>query len=383
EKKKIEMELPSSLKPFFLLLFVSCLLNVSTIISQSLKQEDVLFGGKFQALYVIGDSLVDSGNNNYLPTKVKSNFAPYGSDFEGGKPTGRFSNGKTIADYIAIYYGLPLAPAYMGLSEGQKNNISTGINYASASCGVFPATGKQLGECLSMDVQVNYFKETIDKNLKKRFKTKPELSKHLAKSLFMIAIGINDYVFLYNKTIDPNEFADKLLHEYMTQIQVHSTEDFDFCVQRLQRLGARKFFINNLKPLGCYPNTLARNVPSGSCNEGANLLISIFNTKLRKALAHFKEKLAYTSFLYSDYFKFMLGLRGPSSNQASSNLMDTTSPCCPSVYDGGQYTSCTPDSIACKVPDSHIFFDPFHPTQMANFMYAIGCFQERRVCKVV
>lgn len=54
----------------------------------------------------------------------------------------------------------------------------------------------------------------------------------------MIAIGINDYVFLYNKTIDPNEFADKLLHEYMTQIQ------------RLQRLGARKFFINNLKPLG-------------------------------------------------------------------------------------------------------------------------------------
>ena len=164
---------------------------------------------------------------------------------------------------------------------------------------------------------------------------------------------------------------------------MHSTEDFDFCVQRLQRLGARKFFINNLKPLGCYPNTLARNVPSGSCNEGANLLISIFNTKLRKALAHFKEKLAYTSFLYSDYFKFMLGLRGPSSNQASSNLMDSTSPCCPSVYDGGQYTSCTPDSIACKVPDSHIFFDPFHPTQMANFMYAIGCFQERRVCKVV
>ena len=139
----------------------------------------------------------------------------------------------------------------MGLSEEQKNNISTGINYASASCGVFPATGKQLvsfnilqndlrllevsekksndfylfpsmnkGECLSMDVQVNYFKETIDKNLKKRFKTKQELSKHLAKSLFMIAIGINDYVFLYNKTIDPNEFADKLLHEYMTQIQV-------------------------------------------------------------------------------------------------------------------------------------------------------------------
>lgn len=94
------MELPSSPKPCLLWLFVFCLLNVSAIVSQPLKQEAVLFGGKFQALYVIGDSLVDSGNNNYLSTKIKANFAPYGSDFEGGKPTGRFSNGKTIADYI-------------------------------------------------------------------------------------------------------------------------------------------------------------------------------------------------------------------------------------------------------------------------------------------
>ena len=357
--------------PGLLWLLVFCLLNVSTIISQPLKQEAVLFGGKFQALYVIGDSLVDSGNNNNLTTKIKSNFAPYGSDFEGGKPTGRFSNGKTIADYIAIYYGLPLAPAYMGLSEEQKNNISTGFNYASASCGVFNDTGKRLGHCLSLTAQVDLFKETVDNNLKKRFKTKSELSKHLAESLFMTAIGINDYVFYFNKTTDPNEFANKLLHDYLIQIQ------------RLQRLGARKFFINNLKPLGCYPNIIATTVPRGSCNDGLNLAISIFNTKLRKGLSHLKEKLSNTSFLYSDYFNFMLGLRGPSSNQSSSNLMDSTSPCCPSVYDGALFTTCTPTSIACKVPDSHIFFDPFHPTQLANFMYAIQCFQERKVCQVV
>lgn len=93
------MGLPSS-TPYLLLLFL-CLLNVSTI--NSLRpsiEEAVFFGGKISALYVIGDSLVDSGNNNYLATKIKSNFPPYGSDFEGGKPTGRFSNGKNIADYI-------------------------------------------------------------------------------------------------------------------------------------------------------------------------------------------------------------------------------------------------------------------------------------------
>ncbi|CAH2045546.1 unnamed protein product [Thlaspi arvense] len=365
------MGLPSSPKSCFVFVFL-CLLNVSTINStKPLKQEAVLFGGKFPALYVIGDSLVDSGNNNNLLTTVKSNFPPYGSDFEGGKPTGRFSNGKTIADYIAIYYGLSLVPAYLGLSEAQKNTISTGFNYASAGCGIFPQTGKLLGYCLSMSVQVDLFKDTIEKNLKKQFKKPSELSKHLAESLFMTAIGVNDYFFFFNKSTDADAFTNKLLHDYLVQIE------------RLQGLGARKFLINNIKPLGCYPNIIAHTVPRGSCNDRLNLAVALFNSKLRKSLTEMKKKFTNTSFLYSDYFNFMLGLRGPSSNQASSNLLNTTSPCCPNVYDGEMTTSCRRGSVACKVPDTHMFFDPFHPTQLANLMYAIECFHKRTVCHVV
>lgn len=51
------------------------------------------------ALYVFGDSTIDSGNNNYLDTIVKANYSPYGIDFVDG-PTGRFTNGKTIADHL-------------------------------------------------------------------------------------------------------------------------------------------------------------------------------------------------------------------------------------------------------------------------------------------
>lgn len=51
------------------------------------------------ALYVLGDSLLDSGNNNYLQTIIKANYSPYGEDFVN-KCTGRFSNGKTVADFI-------------------------------------------------------------------------------------------------------------------------------------------------------------------------------------------------------------------------------------------------------------------------------------------
>ena len=51
------------------------------------------------AMFIFGDSLIDNGNNNNLPSFAKANYFPYGIDFNGG-PTGRFSNGYTIVDEI-------------------------------------------------------------------------------------------------------------------------------------------------------------------------------------------------------------------------------------------------------------------------------------------
>lgn len=52
--------------------------------------------------FVFGDSLVDAGNNNYIFTLSKANSPPYGIDFKpsGGRPTGRFTNGRTIPDIV-------------------------------------------------------------------------------------------------------------------------------------------------------------------------------------------------------------------------------------------------------------------------------------------
>lgn len=53
------------------------------------------------AMFIFGDSLIDNGNNNNLPSFAKANYYPYGIDFNGG-PTGRFSNGYTMVDEIGI-----------------------------------------------------------------------------------------------------------------------------------------------------------------------------------------------------------------------------------------------------------------------------------------
>ena len=53
------------------------------------------------ALFIFGDSLFDAGNNNYINTTVnyQANFEPYGESFFK-YPTGRFSNGRLIPDFI-------------------------------------------------------------------------------------------------------------------------------------------------------------------------------------------------------------------------------------------------------------------------------------------
>lgn len=50
------------------------------------------------AIITFGDSVVDVGNNNYLPTIYKANHPPYGRDFVNHQPTGRFCNGKLATD---------------------------------------------------------------------------------------------------------------------------------------------------------------------------------------------------------------------------------------------------------------------------------------------
>ncbi|KAK2651785.1 hypothetical protein Ddye_011641 [Dipteronia dyeriana] len=51
-------------------------------------------------LYVFGDSTVDSGNNILFISPAKANYAPYIVDFGDGKPTGRYTKGRTEFDFI-------------------------------------------------------------------------------------------------------------------------------------------------------------------------------------------------------------------------------------------------------------------------------------------
>jgi len=72
--------------------FVALLLSVSHV--------TMMADAAPPAHFVFGDSLLDSGNNNYLASIARADRNPYGVDYPSRQPTGRFSNGLNLADFI-------------------------------------------------------------------------------------------------------------------------------------------------------------------------------------------------------------------------------------------------------------------------------------------
>ncbi|KAK0585215.1 hypothetical protein LWI29_024768 [Acer saccharum] len=321
------------------------------------------------ALYVFGDSLFDSGNNNDLLTIAKANYLPYGLNFI--KASGRFTNGKTIPDFIAEFLGLPYAPPYR--KSKPDSVVLTGLNYASGACGILPETGLKSGGCLRLSKQVELFEETLKWQLQTYYKTSQELSYYLSKSLFLITIGSNDYISNYlddtligkiiRKRISPDQFAQLLIDRLSDQLK------------RLYDLGGRKMVFFELGPIGCIPSITRKQKHSGKCVENTNQVISFFNNKLPGMLRNLTSTLQGSNFVlgHANWLGYDAVI-----NPFKYGLMDSSNPCCIAWFNGT--SGCVPFSIPCTSPDEHYFWDGYHLTQTMYSTLASRCINDSTVC---
>ncbi|KAL7163680.1 hypothetical protein ACSBR2_039741 [Camellia fascicularis] len=77
------------------------------------------------ALYVFEDTIVDGGNKQPIP--------PYGIDLNTTIPI-RWTSGKTIANFIESFLGLPFVPPSINTSRVEISKID--VNYGHAGCGL-------------------------------------------------------------------------------------------------------------------------------------------------------------------------------------------------------------------------------------------------------
>ncbi|KAH7690164.1 GDSL lipase/esterase protein [Dioscorea alata] len=300
------------------------------------------------ALYVYGDSLVDVGNNNYLPNPAfKANFPFQGIDYPGSIPTGRFGNGYIGPDYLAKYMGfLQSQPPYLSITN--ENQTLRGVNFGSGGSGILNSTG--LGT-ISLARQVMYFQE-VASNLSRRVGNLTA-KKLLAKSICYISSGSND-IFAYfltygllNKTTN-----DQFIATLVKTLKTHLTT--------LYNSGARKIIILGTAGLGCTPVMRSLLFPiSGDCSKDLNNLSIQFKNETRALLQNLTPTLSGLRYVFIDAYEMDSLIR---ANAHQYGFTELTNACCGLGRFNGQ-APCTPISNLCSNRDNHYSWDLVHPTR--------------------
>ncbi|PKI45636.1 hypothetical protein CRG98_033952 [Punica granatum] len=306
------------------------------------------------AVFMFGDSIVDTGNNNHLKTVVRSNFPPYGRDFMGGRATGRFSDGKIPADLLVEEFGIKeVLPAFLDPSLTPEE-LPTGVNFASSGAGFDPLTSK-LFSVISMSEQLRLFSEY--KGQLKNLVGVTRADEIVANSMYLVASGSNDLAELYFHT--PLQIPKYDIHSY-TDLLITSASAF---FQGLYKLGARRIAALGLEPLGCLPSqrTLSGG-PNRVCVEHFNDAAKMFNSKLLSTMQVLRTTLPQVRFAYADgYGALMDIIRAP--HEYGFDIVDRG--CCGTGLVEVAFMCNRWIPGTCSNVSRYLFWDSYHPTERA------------------
>ncbi|EFJ34368.1 hypothetical protein SELMODRAFT_438768 [Selaginella moellendorffii] len=310
------------------------------------------------AIYVFGDSTVDAGNNNFLPTVVRANFPPYGRDFDSSVATGRFCNGRTSTDYLANLVGLPYAPAYLD-PQAQGSSIVRGVNFATSGSGFYEKTAVPFN-VPGLSGQIEWFSKYKSKLI--GMVGQANASDIVSKALVAISTGSNDYINNYylnpltQKMFDPDTYRAMLI------------ESFANFVKDLYGLGARRIAVVSLAPLGCVPSQVTLfNHGELQCVEDHNQDAVLFNAALQSTVNSIKDGFPGLRLAYVDIYTLFTNVL---ANPGKYGFQQTLTGCCGTGRLEVSILCNMHSPGTCTDASKYVFWDSFHPTDAMNKLIA-------------
>ncbi|KAG0497686.1 hypothetical protein HPP92_002377 [Vanilla planifolia] len=306
------------------------------------------------ALFIFGDTTVSVGNNNYIVTLKgsRANRPPYGQNGSFGQPTGRFSDGRIIVDFIEEYAKLPPVPPYLQASSQYIH----GVNFASGGAGVLPETHQ--GLVIGLQTQLKQF-DKVKSSLSSELGDS-EANELISNAVYCINIGTNDYLSYLGNPKTQEAFAPE---EYVGLVIGNISE----AIQELYEKGARKFGILSLPPLGCLPSLRAANPKAdGTCLEEASSLALAHNSAVSAVLISFQYLLEGFKYAYSS--GFYAWLYDLVHDPTRFGFKDGTTACCGSGPYRGEYscggkTDEGDEYEVCETIEDFVWWDSFHGTE--------------------
>ncbi|XP_055828099.1 GDSL esterase/lipase At1g28590 [Solanum dulcamara] len=337
--------------------------------------------GCYDSIISFGDSLADTGNlirfskfNNIVASSVP----PYGETFFH-HPTGRFSDGRLVIDFIAEGMGFPLVPPYAGVMtnmSSSKNSIR-GVNFAVAGATAVdisylekrgiknPATNVSLG------TQLDWFKQILP-----IFCESPTSCKeYLGNSLVLMGeIGGNDY---------NHPFSQGKSGEEVQSFVPAVISAIGLAINELIELGAQTLIVPGNLPIGCSSSylTIFKNSnkkdydDSTGCINWLNDFAEYHNQLLQQEIHRLRDVHPHANIIYADYYNAAMQIyKSPKNFGFTSTIVA----CCggggPYNYDSN--TPCGSESSNyCDSPSSYVSWDGVHLTEAAYKLIAKGLLQ--------
>ncbi|TYH32696.1 hypothetical protein ES332_D13G007000v1 [Gossypium tomentosum] len=281
----------------------SILIIISFFNFVTCNNQHILSSCNFDAIYQLGDSIADTGND--VQDNPSSKFArlPYGETFK--KATGRCSDGLLMIDYIALSAGIPFLDPYLN----KDGLFDYGLNFAFAGATAMSAEDlakwnvsfvpTSISLSRQLDWMFSYFNTTCRGN--------KDCFKKNGKALFMVGeIGGNDYNYAF--------WQGKTIEEVKTMVP-EVVETIKQATKRVIGYGATRLVVPGNFPIGCFPVYLTKYQTNDStaydelhCLKELNNFSIYHNYLLQQAIAELKEEHPDETVVYGDYYNAFLWL---------------------------------------------------------------------------
>ncbi|KAL6657498.1 hypothetical protein ACP70R_005278 [Stipagrostis hirtigluma subsp. patula] len=330
-------------------------------------------GSCYSRLFAFGDSIIDTGNFiHYSAAPGSVARPPYGETFFH-RPTGRWSDGRLIVDFIVERLGYPYWTPY--LAGKTAEDFRYGANFAVSSATaldqlLLKEKGINVDEITpySLGVQIGWFKEALEMLAS----TDQERREIMASSLFLVGeIGANDYNFplFQNKTLS-----------WIRPLVPHVVRSIARSVEALIQLGAKTLYVPGIFPMGCLPRYLflyrgGDHDPATGClrwlNDG---LTAVHNGLLRDELAALRRAHPGVSIVYVDYYDEVLAIVAAPASYGFG-VRTALDACCAGggPYNGNTTVHCSePGAVQCPDPSRYVSWDGLHMTEATYRVMARG-----------
>lgn len=313
----------------------------------------------FPAIFNFGDSNSDTGCVSALFGRLSP---PNGRSFFG-KPSGRYSDGRLIIDFMAEKLGLPYLNAYL---DSVESNFRHGANFAASGSTIKPVPSMNP---IHLSIQLSQFEQLKDRTIElynqaKRSYAQSSLPRpeDFSKALYTMDTGQND------------------LHAgltSMTEEQVRTSipsiiDHFASVVEKLYHQGARAFWIHNTGPIGCLPYFVVNYPPKPGnadqigCVKSYNEVAQEFNKQLKDRMSQIRTKFQDALLIYVDIYSAKYSLI---SEAKEHGFVDPLGYCCGHHGDCWERTIVNGTEVnrdSCSNSSEYISWDKIHYTEAAN-----------------